>query len=283
MTAMTKLAIALAAVLLPAAARAQAFGEGDADVQRVHVVEKRPFAEAGRTELSLFAPVQVNSRFTMHAGVSAELSYHLRENLAVQGSVTWFPLAVQSGLSEELAAKANQEPVAANALLLQGDAVVGLEVMPIYGKLSVFDGRILRLGFYLDAGVGVAKTRLQLRPSTSVDGRAFADAGFRPAGALGAGFRVFVGDRVTVRLEMRDRLYSAYVDRVNGCTAADAAQIRDSGAAAAGLSAGCSPGSFGGNDAQMKGSAATAAVLLAQPSAGVINNLAFQGGVSWLF
>jgi outer membrane beta-barrel protein len=190
---------------------------------------------------------------------------------------------VQSGLSEELAAKANQEPLAANALLLQGDAVAGLEFMPVYGKLSIFGGRVLRLGFYLDAGIGVAKTRLQLRPSSSVDGRAFANAGFRPEGALGAGFRVFLSDRITLRLELRDRVYSAYVDKVNGCNAADAAQIRDSGAAATGLSGGCSPGSFGGSDDQMKRSAATAALLLAQPSAGVINNLAFQGGMSWLF
>jgi hypothetical protein len=155
--------------------------------------------------------------------------------------------------------------------------------MPVYGKLSLFGGNVLRLGLYLDAGLGIAKTRLQLRPSTSVDGRAFADAGFRPAGALGAGLRIFAGDRFTVRLELRDRIYSAYVDKVNGCTASDAAQIRDAGAAATGLSSGCSPGSFGGTEAQMKGSAATAALLLAQPSSGAINNLAFQGGVSWLF
>jgi outer membrane beta-barrel protein len=275
--------IAAALILLSAAASTPALGGDDADVQRVHVVEDRPFAEANRMELTLFAPVQVNSRFTEHAGVSAELAWHLRENLAAFAGLTWFPLAVESGLAEQLATKANQEPVAANALLLQGDAIAGLELMPIYGKLAIFDNRIVRLGLYFDAGLGVAKTRLQLRPSSSVDGRSFADAGLRPAGALGAGLRVFAGERLTVRLEVRDRLYSAYVDRVNGCTAHDAAQIRDDGAAASGLSASCNPGSFGGTDAQMKSSAATAAQLLSSPSSSVINNLAVQGGVSFLF
>jgi outer membrane beta-barrel protein len=279
---MTIAAVA-ALMFLPAAASAPPLGGDDGDVQRVHVVEQRPFAEANRMELTLFAPVQVNSRFTEHAGLSAELAYHLRENLAAYAGVTWFPLAVESGLAEQLATKANQAPVAANALLLQGDAVFGLELMPIYGKLAVFEDRIVRLGLYFDAGLGVAKTRLQLRPSSSVDGRSFADAGFRPAGALGAGVRVFAGDRFTVRLEVRDRIYSAYVDRVNGCSAGDAAQIRDAGSAATGLSGGCSASSFGGTDAQMKSSAATAAQLLASPSAGVINNLAVQGGVSFLF
>src|SRR5579859_4831978 len=59
-------------------------GLPDGDVMRVHVLEKRPFTEAGRWELSLFGMTQVNPKFTVHAGVSAELAYHLRENLAAQ-------------------------------------------------------------------------------------------------------------------------------------------------------------------------------------------------------
>jgi outer membrane beta-barrel protein len=269
----------LALALLPAAAFAQA----DPAVQRVHVVEKRPFTESGRTELTLFGPIQVNSRFTRHAGISAELAYHLRENLAVQAGVTWFPLAVQSGFSEDLAHTVGQAPVASDSLLLQGDALVGLELMPIYGKLDIFDGKILRLGFYLNAGLGAAKTRLQLRSSDSVGGRSFGDTGFRPAAGLGGGFRVFVSDRFTVRLEVRDRVYSSYVSRVNGCSAADAATIHDSGASATGLSPGCAAGSFGSNDNDIKGAAASAESQLRTPSASVVNNVTFQGGLSWLF
>jgi outer membrane beta-barrel protein len=281
---MSKHVILLA--LLPAAAFAQAQPLPPAPappVERVHVVEKRPFTESGRTELSLFAPVQVNSRFTRHAGISAELAYHLRENLAVQASVTWFPLAVQSGLTEDLANKVGQAPIASDALLLQGDALLGVELMPIYGKLDIFDGKILKLGIYLNAGLGAAKTRLQLRSSDSVGGRSFGDTGFRPAAGLGGGFRVFVNDRFTVRLELRDRLYSSYVSRVNGCSAADAKAIHDAGAAASGLSPGCTAGSFGSNENDIKGAAASAESQLRTPSASVVNNLAFQGGVSWLF
>ena len=276
----------LLVALLPAAAFAQAApapAPPSPAVERVHVVEKRPFTESGRTEVSLFAPVQINSRFTRHAGISAELAYHLRENLAVQAGVTWFPLAVQSGLSEELANKVGEAPIASDALLLQGNALLGLELMPIYGKLDIFDGKILKLGIYLNAGLGAAKTRLQLRSSDSVGGRSFGDAGIRPAAGLGGGFRVFVNDRFTVRLELRDRLYSSYVSRVNGCGATDAAAIHQSGSAATGLSPGCSPASFGSNENDIKGAAASAESQLRTPSASVVNNLAFQGGVSWLF
>src|SRR5207248_4322226 len=130
------------------------------------------------------------------------LAYHIRENLAAQVGLGYQIVAWQSALTEELVNKVHQQPLAANALLLQADALVGLELMPVYGKLTVFDGKILRLGFYLNAGVGVAKTQLQLRPATAAGGRAFGDAGFRPEAGLGIGFRVFASERFTVRLEL---------------------------------------------------------------------------------
>ena len=149
--------------------------------------------------------------------------------------------------------------------------------MPVYGKITIFDGKILRLGFYLNAGIGGAKTRLQLKPSSS--GRTFGDTGFRPMAGLGAGFRVFVSETFTVRLEVRDLVYSAYVSRVNGCTRADALAINDKGAGAEGLSAGCNASAFGGDATN----AGIAADQLKDPSADVTNNVAFYGGLSYLF
>jgi outer membrane beta-barrel protein len=219
----------------------------------------------------------------VHAGVGAELSYHLRENLAAQIGVSYNAIAHQSAISEELAATVNQQPLAATALLLQADAIAGVELMPVYGKISIFGGKVLRLGLYVNAGVGLAKTQLQLRPADSNGGRSFGDTGFRPEGALGIGTRIFAGDRLTFRLEVRDRLYSAYVSKVNGCTGQDAQAIRTDGTAATGLSPGCSASSFGANDEQIKSAAGSAAIQLGQPSSSVINNIAFQGGVSWLF
>lgn len=283
-------ALSLLLLLVAGGARAQQMvGEPDGDVMRVHVVEKRPFTEAGRWELSLFGMTQVNPKFTVHEGVSAELAYHLRENLAAQLGASFFPIARQSTLSEELLTKADEAPYAAEAFLLQGDVVAGLELMPVYGKLDVFDGRILRLGMYLNAGLGVAKTRLQLRPSTDrTTGRTFGDTGFRPMASLGVGVRAFVTERFTVRLELRDLAYSGYVSRVNGCNLQDVQKIESAEAqvppvTATGLSAGCDERSFGSAGTIAKLNAAGAKDLLSTASAEVINNLAFQGGISWLF
>ncbi|MGZ6125162.1 MAG: outer membrane beta-barrel domain-containing protein [Myxococcales bacterium] len=274
----------LLASLICGAAFAQ---EADPDAVRVHVLEQRPFTEAGRWELSFFGNTQVNPKFTVHAGVAAEVAYHLRENLAAQLGVWYFPISSQSTLSEELLTKGRVAPETAEAFLLRGAALAGLELMPIYGKLDVFDGKILRLGVYLNGGLGVAKTRLQLRPSTDpVTGATFADSGFRPIASLGIGLRVFLSERLTVRLELRDFAYSGHVSEVNGCNRADAEKIEAAeanGQTASGLSAGCDERAFGAPGAQAQLNAGAAKDLLARPSADVINNIAFQGGISWLF
>jgi outer membrane beta-barrel protein len=229
----------------------------------------------------------VNPKFTVHAGVAAELAYHLRENLAAQIGLWYFPLSVQSTLSEELLTKARVAPESAEAFLLRAVALAGLELMPIYGKLNVFDGKILRLGIYLNGGLGAAKTRVQLRPSTDPStGRTFGDTGYRPIASLGIGLRVFLSERLTVRLELRDFVYSGYVSRVNGCSHDDVVKIEAAeanGQSATGLSGGCDERAFGAPGSQAQLNAGAAKDLLARPSADVINNIAFQGGVSWLF
>ncbi len=273
----------LASLICGAAAAQQA----DPDPVRVHVLEKRPFTEPGRWELSFFGNTQVNPKFTVHTGVAAEVAYHLRENLAAQVGVWYFPISVQSALSEELLTKGRVAPESAEAFLLRYAALAGLELMPVYGKLNVFDGKILRLGMYLNAGLGAAKTRVQLRPSTDPStGRTFGDTGFRPIASLGLGLRVFLGEQLTVRVELRDFAYSGYVSRVNGCNQADAAKIEiaeANGQTATGLSPGCDERAFGAPGAQAQLNAGAAKDLLARPSADVINNIAFQAGVSWLF
>jgi outer membrane beta-barrel protein len=202
--------------------------------------------------------------------------------------VTFFPIAVQSTLSEELLNKASEAPTSAEAFLLRYDAVAGLELMPVYGKLNILDGQILRLGFYLNAGLGVARTRLQLRSSTDLTtGRSFGDTGFRPMAQLGAGFRVFVNERFTVRLELRDFVYSGFTSSVNGCSLAEVREIqsRNDVGQTPTVSSGCDAGAFGspGPEGTARLNAAGAVVLLKSPSAEVINNIAFQGGISWLF
>ncbi len=270
----------------PGASVNDAAAGDETEVQRVHVVEKRPFTEGGRGELTLFAPAQINTKFTTHFGVALEGAYHLRENLAIQVGFLYNPIAQESTFSEELSNKVSQQPLAADALLLQAGGLVGLELMPVYGKLNVFDGKILKMGFYFNVGLGAAKTRLQLQDSDSAGGRTFADTGVRPMAGLGAGFRVFFTERFTLRIELRDLVYSAYVSEVNGCNYNDAKAISMYGSGAstmASLSPGCSPSAFGSDEQTIKGNGSVAAGELKTPSADVVNNITAFTGLSFLF
>jgi outer membrane beta-barrel protein len=276
------LALALTARATEPVPSASLTGAADADVQLVHAVEKRPFTEAGRWELTLFAPVQVNTQFTFHAGAAFELAYHIRENLAAQVGVLWNPVAIESALAEEMLTKVNRVPTPAEALLLEGSVLAGLELMPIYGKINIFDGKILRFGIYLNAGLGEGKTRLELLAANEPGGRSFGDVGYRPMGALGVGGRVFLTERFTFRIEIRDTVFSAYVSRVNGCTSADAHLIAQMGYLA-NTRAGCDPHSFGDTEAAAKTNAGRTSQAIASPSADVVNNIAAYTGLSYLF
>lgn len=86
-----------------------------------------------------------------------------------------------------------------------------------------------------------------------------------------------------MRLELRDFAYSGYVSSVNGCNYADVVKIEADPAHAAQLTASCDKAAFGSDPKVASLNAAGAKDLLKTPSAEVINNIVFQGGISWLF
>src|SRR5260370_18904577 len=75
-------ALLLLAWLGAGAARAQeapAVGLPDDDGLRIHVLEKRPFTEAGRWERSFFPPAPVKPKITLHARFSGQPAHHIRD------------------------------------------------------------------------------------------------------------------------------------------------------------------------------------------------------------
>src|SRR4051812_50046216 len=95
--------------LLPAAAFAQV-EPPPAPVERVHVVEKRPFTESGRTELTIFGPVQSNCASTGPPAGPAGPASLLRRNLPVQAGGTWFPPAGRGGPTGGLRPRRGRAP-----------------------------------------------------------------------------------------------------------------------------------------------------------------------------
>jgi outer membrane beta-barrel protein len=262
----------------------------------VHTVEKKQFADKGTHELVLYpAWVQVNGKFTNHAGSGITYLYHLQENFALQLSPIYNWYNAESGLNAELIDKARVEAQAATSLLLNWGATAGVEVTPLYGKFAFYEGSLAHISLVISGGAGVGGTRHQLKPA-SVDAAGvesaatFGDTGAKFVGQVGGGLRVQLGTRFTLRLEVRDLVYSAQVSAVNGCSVADLTTIKsqtDAGkpasAAEGKVGGGCRISEFGKDGADVRADVNLARNLVTTPSSDVLNNVGFYAGLGFIF
>ncbi|HCF60679.1 MAG TPA: hypothetical protein DFS52_22100 [Myxococcales bacterium] len=222
----------------------------------------------------------------MHVGAAATYAYHLFENLALQFTPLFHYVNHESAFNQELIDKGHQQAQAATALLLQYGAVGGIEVTPMYGKFALYEGVLGHFTFVLNAGAGMGNTRIQLRPEQTANcgpgtanpecrAASFGDTGFKFLGSVGAGFRVFLGERAAVRLEVRDLIYTARVDKINGCAFEDLNELGNGGQP---LNASCRPDKFSHVDDRQ-----LAKLLLKETSSDVLNNVSVYTGFSFLF
>lgn len=269
----------------------------------VHIVQRKRFAERGRHELVLYpvAP-QLNGLFTQHVGSALSYVYHVHENFGFQvaGQYNWFN--DDSSFNRELLLKLREEAPPATSLLLQWGAQAGVEVTPVYGKFAFYQGTLAQFTLVLSGGAGVGSTRHQLRPNVSKCDASgcrtlpptFGDTGMKLLGSLGGGLRMQIGDRFAFRLEVRDLVYTARVDRVNGCDAGDLGAMNDlvqtpdkTLAGRVHVGAGCQVEKFDGTDSRTGEprwlDVPLSKSLVDQPTSDVLNNLSLYTGFSILF
>ncbi|MDP2276406.1 MAG: hypothetical protein Q8N23_26015 [Archangium sp.] len=188
---------------------------------QVHVIEQRD-AKSGRVEVALFpAAVQLNGQFTQHVGTFGSVTWHLRERFALQvlGGGNWHN--VESNFNAMLVENYRVEAQSSASLLWTWGVFGGVEVEPFAAKFTLFNGPLAHFGVVLSGGLGAGGTRHQLKPQTTTPA-SYGDTGARFMGTLAAGFRLSLGKHFTARAEVRDVVYSARIEQVNGCTRADA-------------------------------------------------------------
>lgn len=241
----------------------------------VHVVEQKPVREAGRFEFTLYPVVpQLNALYTQHVGTMGQVTWHAREHFGftLSGGGNWFNR--ESALNQELIDKARIEAQAASSLLWTWTALAGVEVTPLYGKFALLEAGLAQFSFVLSAGAGVGGTRHQLKPSGTTSAT-FGDTGVRFMGTVGAGFRLTLGQHVAVRLEVRDVVYTARVDQVNGCSAPDFGPSQ--GRELQPTTPTCTATAIAPNDVPL------AHNLIRAGSSQVLNSLGAWAGVSFLY
>ncbi|MEW5737703.1 MAG: outer membrane beta-barrel domain-containing protein [Myxococcota bacterium] len=264
----------------------------------VHIVEQKQFSDSGKRELVLFpVALQVNGKFTQHFGTFGSFVWHLQENFGLQitGGYNWYN--AESGFNQELVEKVRAEAQAATSLLWTWGVMGGVEVTPLYAKFALFEGTLATFSIVLNGGAGVGGTRHQLKPESqatdgSVSPATYGNTGARFMGSLGAGFRLQLGQRFAFRLELRDVVYTAKVDSVNGCNSMDLKAMDDKLRAgqpieSAVVGGGCDVSSFTGTDPdtgyRRSNDVPLALNLVRLPSSDVLNNVGLYIGASFLF
>ncbi|MFZ5468441.1 MAG: outer membrane beta-barrel domain-containing protein [Myxococcota bacterium] len=259
----------------------------------VHIVEKKQFSDRNKREVVLYpAAAQVNGKFTQHYGTAATGVYHLHENFGFQvtGQYNWY--ASESAFNAELIEKVRQEAQAATSLLLVWGAQAGVEVTPLYAKFAYYEDRLAHFSLVINGGAGIGSTRHQLKPANQAGPATFGETGLKYMGSLGAGFRLQLGSRFALRLEVRDLVYTARVDSVNGCVredleAMDRVLRAGQSVRSASVSPACRVDTFDGvdeNTGQNRSNDVPLAFnLVRTPSSDVLNNVGFYAGFAFLF
>jgi outer membrane beta-barrel protein len=264
----------------------------------VHIVERKEFSDLNKLELVLYpATIQINGKFTQHFGTQGAVVWHLNENFGLQvtGGGNWYN--EESALNGELATKVSVTAQAATALLLTWGLMGGVEVSPVYGKFAFFDGTLAHFSMVLNAGAGVGGSRLQLKPAGTnlgqVSPATYGDMGLRFLTGIGLGFRLQISERFAIRAEVRDTVYTARADRVNGCNYDDIVLMQaktDSGGVVSAvkdqLSGSCDYHQFEGEvspGVKKSNDLTRAKNLVKDLSSDVINNVSLFLGASFLF
>ena len=163
----------------------------------------------------------------------------------------------------------------------------GVEVTPLYGKFSFYEESLAHYSVVINGGAGVGNTRHQLKPYSPTSGPAtYGDTGYKFMGQVGGGFRVQLGTRFALRLEVRDLVYTARVDSVNGCNLQDLTAIKartDAGQSpdSATVTGSCQIEKF--KEGDVRSNVNLARNLVATPSSDVLNNVGFYLGAGFIF
>ncbi len=208
--------LALALGLLPAAARAG--NKADAFEGKIKPVSGQLYGKAGRLELTPAALLSLNDAFFTKYFGGLKATWHFSEFLSVSGAFA-AGAAVRTGSAVVCPANQGCRP-ASTAELYQVPgkltSIASLEGAwtPVYGKLNVFAEKVAHFDLGILAGVDLLGHQAVQAAGAADD---LVAAGQKPPGKstlgghAGLGVRLFLGDAVALRWEIKDYVYAVDV------------------------------------------------------------------------
>lgn len=215
-SALVALAVALAAVALPARSAAQT--KADAFAGKIPPVSGQLYQKAGRFEVTPRFDLSLNDAFFTKYFAGLELGYHLGEawSISLSGSTG---IATRSGSAVRCSATtgcANASETELRQVPGRIRALTSLELAwaPVYGKLNVLAEKVAHFDLAILAGAdGVFRDEIL---SAADAGRLEAAGGkpkveMTPGFHAGIGARLFVSETASIRLVVKDVVYPVKV------------------------------------------------------------------------
>ena len=173
-------------------AASTAYAQDDLDEEQVaaYAVQSRLFRLGGELRVEAgFLPINA---FNKGLTLGGSFTYHISNSWAweiIRGA--WVYKQLDTGLKKELLENFDVQPTDISALdfILSSDLVL----KPFYGKLAVFNRRVIHLELSVPVGVAMGRYR---NPQTYM---------FGPN--LGLIFRVFVSPHISFCLDVRDHVF----------------------------------------------------------------------------
>lgn len=230
-----------------------------------------------RFEVAVSANAETYKGLTEQMGIGASLAWHLHPLLALRASGTWNAITRESAFKRELDGAARFEIESGHTALNVWNALLEVEALPLSGQIH----RNVHLGFVVHGGAGVGFTIHQLKPENAAGPATFGETGLRPIGVVGTGVRLIIANRFVVRIDLRDVMFTAGAQTVNGCNRADLDELNKrmelSVRPHEPVSPTCSPKSFVPYDIP------TARYLVNEPGDPLLHHVGVQLGFGFLF
>jgi outer membrane beta-barrel protein len=173
-----------------------------AERRLIRTIQKKEHRKDSRHEFTLFTGVIPNDEFYSYLPLGLRYDYFFTEDIAIE---LWgeYIFAFETGLQKYL------EDASSDQLLVEIpqtlEWVVGITGVwsPFHGKMGIADGALGQFDVHLAFGAGLLGTKVTDEESHEEKRT------FNPSGHLGLGFRFWLHEHVTVRLEYRQFFYPA--------------------------------------------------------------------------